>query len=69
MRTTVTIDDKLLQDLREGLGIEETGVLVRQALVEMRQRLAAQRLIALGGSDPEAWAAPRRRPPRFVNPD
>ncbi len=69
MRTTVTIDDKLLHDLREGLGIEETGVLVRQALVEMRQRLAAQRLIALGGSDPEAWAAPRRRPPRFVNPD
>lgn len=69
MRTTVTIDDKLLQDLREGLGIEETGVLVRQALVEMRQRLAAQRLIALGGSDPEAQAAPRRRPPRFVNPD
>ena len=69
MRTTVTIDDKLLQDLREGLGIEETGVLVRQALVEMRQRLAAQRLIALGGSDPEAWAAPRRRPPRFVNSD
>ena len=69
MRTTVTIDDKLLQDLREGLGIEETGVLVRQALVEMRQRLAAQRLIALGGSDPKARAAPRRRPPRFVNSD
>ncbi len=69
MRTTVNIDDKLLQDLRDGLGIEETSVLVRQALVEMRQRLAAQRLIALGGSDPDAWAAPRRRPPRFVNPD
>ncbi len=69
MRTTVNIDDKLLQDLREGFGIEETSALVRQALVEMRQRLAAQRLIALGGSDPDAKAAPRRRPPRFVNPD
>jgi hypothetical protein len=69
MRTTVNIDDDLLQELREGFGIKETNTLVRQALVEMRQRLAADRLIALGGSDPEAKAAPRRRPPRFVNPD
>ena len=69
MRTTITLDDDLLADLREGLGIQETTVLVRQALVEMRQRLAAERLIALGGSDPNAKAAPRRRPPRFVNPN
>lgn len=69
MRTTVTIDDKLLEDLREGLGIQETSTLVRQALVEMRQRLAAERLIALGGSAPDAKAPPRRRPPRFINPD
>jgi Arc/MetJ family transcription regulator len=69
MRTTITIDDKLVQDLREGYGIEVTGALVRQALVEMRQRLAADRLIALGGSDPDAKAAPRRRPPRFVHAD
>jgi Arc/MetJ family transcription regulator len=68
MRTTITLDDELVADLREGLGIAETSALVRQALVEMRQRLAAERLIALGGSDPEAKAAPRRRPPRFVNP-
>ena len=69
MRTTITLDDELLADLREGLGIRETSVLVRQALIEMRQRLAAERLIAMGGSDPEAWAAPRRRPPRFVHDD
>jgi Arc/MetJ family transcription regulator len=69
MRTTVNIDDKLLEDLREGYGIEEASALVRQALVEMRQRLAAERLIALGGSDPNAKAAPRRRPPRFINAD
>ena len=69
MRTTITLDDELIADLRSGLGIQETSVLVRQALVEMRQRLAAERLIALGGSDPTAKAAPRRRPPRFVNPD
>jgi hypothetical protein len=69
MRTTVTIDDGPLAELREGLGIQETSALVRQALIEMRQRLAAERLIAMGGSDPGATAAPRRRPPRFVNPD
>jgi hypothetical protein len=69
MRTTVTLDDKIVADLREGLGIEETSVLIRRALVEMRQRLAADRLIALGGSDPDAKAAPRRRPPDFINPD
>lgn len=67
MRTTITLDDELLADLRRELGIQETSALVRQALVEMRQRLAAERLIALGGSDPDAKAAPRRRPPRFVN--
>lgn len=69
MRTTVNLDDKIIEDLREGLGIEETSVLIRRALVEMRQRLAADRLIALGGSDPDAKAAPRRRPPDFFNPD
>ena len=69
MRTTVTLDPDVIEDLREGLGIAETGVLIRRALVEMRQRLAADRLIALGGSDPDAWAAPRRRPPDFRNPD
>ena len=69
MRTTVTLDAEVVEDLREGLGIPETGALIRRALVEMRQRLAADRLIALGGSDPDAWAAPRRRPPEFRNPD
>ena len=69
MRTTITLDDGLVAELRDELGIKETSALVRQALVEMRQRLAAERLIAMGGSDPHAKAAPRRRPPRFVNPD
>ncbi|MEP7350745.1 MAG: type II toxin-antitoxin system VapB family antitoxin [Sphingorhabdus sp.] len=65
MRTTVTVDDELIEELREGLGIKETSALVRQALVEMRQRLAARRLIALGGSDPDAWAPNERaQPPR-----
>jgi Arc/MetJ family transcription regulator len=69
MRTTITIDDELIADLRELVGVDETSALVRQALIEMRQRIAADRLIALGGSDPDGTAAPRRRPPRFINSD
>jgi Arc/MetJ family transcription regulator len=69
MRTTITLDDELVEELRKALGISGTNALVRQALVEMRQRLAIERIIALGGSDPDAKAAPRRRPPHFVNPD
>ena len=69
MRTTITIDDELLADLRVSSGIQETSALVRQALTEMRQRIAAERLIALGGSDPGAAAAPRRRTPSSANPD
>jgi len=67
MRTTITLDEKLVDDLREATGIKETSALVRQALVEMRQREAARRLAALGGTLPGLKAPPRRRPPRFVN--
>jgi hypothetical protein len=69
MRTTVTLDDKIVEDLRESTGIKETSALVRQALIEMRQRVAAQRLAALGGTMPELNAPPRRRPPEFLNPE
>ena len=69
MRTTVTLDEKIVEDLRESTGIRETSALVRQALVEMRQRVAAQRLAALGGTMPQLKAPPRRRPPQFLNPE
>ncbi len=69
MRTTITLDDELIDDLREATGIKETSALVRQALIEMRQREAGRRLAALGGSIPNLTAPPRRRPPRFINPD
>ncbi len=56
MRTTITLEDDLIADLRKVTGILQTSALVRRALVEMRQREAARRLIALGGTDPNAWA-------------
>lgn len=69
MRTTVTLDEKIVEELRERTGIRETSALVRQAMIEMRQRVAAERLAALGGSLPHLTAPPRRRPPDFVNPE
>ena len=61
MRTTVTIDDELLAKAREYTGITETAVLIREGLKGLIQREAARRLALLGGSDPNAKAAPRRR--------
>lgn len=69
MKTTITIDADLITGLRESTGIKETSAIVRQALIEMRQRIAAERLAALGGSMPDFKAPPRRRPPSFTNPD
>lgn len=56
MRTTVTLDKEIVDDLLESTGIRGTGELIRRALIEMRQREAARALIALGGCDPNAWA-------------
>ncbi len=69
MRTTITIDDELLADAAEYSGIEDRNALIRHALRTLVQVEAGRRLARLGGSDPGAQAAPRRRPPRFVNPE
>jgi hypothetical protein len=69
MRTTINLDDQIVEALREATGIRETSTLVRQALLEMRQRVAAQRLAALGGTMPDLIAPPRRRPPDFQIPE
>lgn len=61
MRTTVSIDDKLLEDARELSGLTETGPLIRAALEALVQREAALRLARLGGSDPNLQDIPRRR--------
>ena len=56
MRTTVTVDDELVERLKDALDIEETSALIRHALKQLRYQLAAEELIRLGGSDPDAWA-------------
>ena len=61
MRTTINIDDELLADAQELTGIKERSALVRHALKALVAREAARQLAAMGGSDPDAAAAPRRR--------
>jgi hypothetical protein len=67
MRTTVTLDDDLLADVEQLSGIRDRSQLLREALLEMRHRLASQRLASLAGTEPAVEAAPRRRPPHFVS--
>ncbi len=61
MRTTIALDDDLVAKAQEYTGITEKSALVREALRALVEREAIERLIALGGSDPNATAAPRRR--------
>ncbi|GAA3678436.1 hypothetical protein GCM10022237_42320 [Nocardioides ginsengisoli] len=64
MRTTVTVDDDLVERAAELSGIEERSALVRAGLEALVRVEAGRRLAALGGSDPDATAAPRRRATR-----
>jgi Arc/MetJ family transcription regulator len=61
VRTTIALDDELVRQAEQYTGITEKAALVREALKQLVQREAARRLAALGGSDPNATAAPRRR--------
>lgn len=54
-------DDELLAAARDYTGITDEPALIREALRALLEREAIERLIALGGTDPDAAAAPRRR--------
>jgi Arc/MetJ family transcription regulator len=61
MRTTLALDDELMDRAREFTGITEKTALVREALKALIQREAARRLAALGGTMPELEDIPRLR--------
>ncbi|MGB6228519.1 MAG: type II toxin-antitoxin system VapB family antitoxin [Litorimonas sp.] len=61
MRTTVTLDEDRLETASELTGITSRSELLRVALDALIAREASRRLALLGGSDPNAEAAPRRR--------
>ena len=61
MRTTIALDDELVELAQEFTGIAERTVLLREALKALIEREAARRLAALGGTMPELEDIPRRR--------
>ena len=61
MRTTLIVDDALLEQARELTGIEEKTALVRAGLEALIARESARRLAALAGTMPDLVAAPRHR--------
>lgn len=62
MRTTLNINDKLLDEASHLTGVHEKTSLVRMGLEALIRREAAKRLAAMGGRDPRALSAPRHRP-------
>ncbi len=61
MRTTLIIDDALLERARALTGIHEKTALVRAGLEALIAREAGKRLAALGGTQPKIADIPRRR--------
>ncbi|WP_040282122.1 type II toxin-antitoxin system VapB family antitoxin [Tessaracoccus massiliensis] len=61
MRTTVTLDEELLEKASKLTGISERSALLREGLNALIRAESARRLAALGGSDPDAAAPHRRR--------
>jgi Arc/MetJ family transcription regulator len=62
MRTTINLDEQLIQEAQRLTGTQERTVLIHDGLRALIARESAKRLARLGGSDPKA-AAPRRRRP------
>jgi Arc/MetJ family transcription regulator len=61
MRTTLNIDDDLLQRARDLSGMQEKTALIREGLKALIERESARRLARLGGSEPQLEPIPRRR--------
>lgn len=61
MRTTLNIDERLVERAGELTGIKEKTALVRAGLTALIERESAKRLAALGGTMPDIQPVPRRR--------
>ena len=62
MRTTLALDDELVEKAQACTGLKEKSRLIREALKALIERESAKRLARLGGSEPALKAPPRRRP-------
>ena len=62
MRTTLNIDDQILEKASFLTGIKEKTSLVRLGLESLIARESSKRLAMLGGTEKELLSIPRRRP-------
>ncbi len=60
MRTTLALDDDLIDQAQAYTGLREKSALVREALKALIQRESARRLALLGGTQPHLADVPRR---------
>lgn len=60
MRTTVNIDDQLLEQAHRLTGISQRAALLREGLRSLIERESARRLASLGGSEPRLQSVRRR---------
>ena len=63
MRTTVTLDETLLNRAQLLSGVQERSALLKEALSALIQRESARRLVLLGGSEAALSDLPRRQTP------
>jgi Arc/MetJ family transcription regulator len=61
MRTTLNLDDELVREAQRLSGMKERTAVIHEGLRALIERESARRLAALGGSEPELRAPPRRR--------
>ncbi|MCM2308768.1 MAG: type II toxin-antitoxin system VapB family antitoxin [Sulfuritalea sp.] len=61
MRTTVTLDETLLNRAQLLSGVQERSALLKEALNALIQRESARRLARLGGTEPQLESVARRR--------
>jgi Arc/MetJ family transcription regulator len=62
VRTTINLDDELLEEARRITGMEGRTALIHEGLRALIERESARRLARLGGSEARLRQAPRRRP-------
>jgi Arc/MetJ family transcription regulator len=61
MRTTLALDDDLIEKAQAFTGLKEKTALIREALKALIERESAQRLARLGGTEPKLAFIRRRR--------
>ncbi len=61
VRTTINLDDQLLNEAQRVTGMKERTALIHEGLKALIERESARRLARLGGSEPLVRPVPRRR--------